>query len=291
MKNSIKIILLFFITQSLAQTTTSIPEWFRKNMEGSVGTWVTDNSKYQNENETMTSYTIDWKWGIGKTSITGELHGYVGEKKVGTFWQFRQYWDFEKNEGIVIQYGMNGVVGKGPIKHISGNETEMVQIFTTPSGNSKTHGHRSKLNTEEFMSSSFNIDVNGKWNVDRTYLWKRIKNEKNIKLGQLSLSLNVEDIKRSKSFYENLGFSKIDGNINQNWLILSDDTSRIGLFQGMFPNNTITFNPTNARWFYKILGEKNINIIMKTGMDKKEGKASFMIMDPDGNPILIDQHK
>ncbi|MCD2259399.1 VOC family protein [Psychroserpens sp. XSD401] len=98
-------------------------------------------------------------------------------------------------------------------------------------------------------------------------------------------------MKASYSFYKKLGFKKLEGNLDQNWVVLSDGNSKIGLFQGMFPNNTITFNPIDARELYKIATSKNLPVVMKTGMDKKDGKASFMITDPDGNPILIDQHK
>ncbi|WP_298894928.1 VOC family protein [uncultured Psychroserpens sp.] len=291
MKNTMKFILLLCISQTLAQTSNTIPEWFQKNMEGSIGTWVADNAEYQNENEPMTSYAMDWKWGIGKTSITGELYGYIDDKKVGPFWEFRQYWDFKKNEGILIQYGSDGTVGIGPLKQISDSETELTQIFTTPSGVSTTHGHRSSLKPNTLTVSSFTIDANEKWTVNRSYTWKLTKAKKTNDLGQLSLSLNVKDIKASYSFYKKLGFKKAEGNLDQNWVVLSDGNSKIGLFQGMFPNNTITFNPINARELYKVATSKNLPVVMKTGMDKKDGKASFMITDPDGNPILIDQHK
>ncbi|WP_298902833.1 VOC family protein [uncultured Psychroserpens sp.] len=290
MKHTIKIMILFVISQTMAQNSSTVPKWFQKNMEGSIGTWIADNATYKNESEPMTSYAMDWEWGVGKSSITGQLYGYIGDKKVGPFWEFRQYWDFEKNQGILIQYGIDGTVGIGPLKQISSNETELTQKFTSPSGVSNVHGHRSTLSLNSFTSSSFNINENGKWVADRSYTWKRAKKKASTELGALSLSLNVKDIKTSYSFYKALGFKKIDGNLDHNWIILSDGHSKIGLFQGMFPNNTITFNPKNVRQLYSKVNKTDIKIVMKTGLDKKEGKASFMITDPDGNPILIDQH-
>ena len=290
MKNLVNIMLLFVISQAVGQNSKIIPEWFQKNMEGSIGTWVADNALYKNDNEPMTNYAMEWEWALGKKAITGQLYGFIGDKKVGPFWEFRQYWDFEKNQGILVQYGMDGTVGIGPLKPISTNETELVQVFTNPNGVSNTHGHKSTLNTNTFTSSSFNIDGNGKWTADRSYTWKRTKKDSAEGLGPLSLSLNVKDIKASQSFYKTLGFKKVDGNIDHNWIVLSDGNSKIGLFQGMFPNNTITFNPKNVRQLYDKIHKSSIHIVMKTGMDKKEGKASFMISDPDGNSILIDQH-
>jgi len=109
-------------------------------------------------------------------------------------------------------------------------------------------------------------------------------------LGIFSLSLNVKDIEKSYAFYKKLGFKSIDGAIEQKWLVLKNGTTKIGLFQGMFPNNMITFNPNDARTVYKDLQSKEVNINFSSGLDSQEGPVSFSITDPDGNPILIDQH-
>ncbi len=116
------------------------------------------------------------------------------------------------------------------------------------------------------------------------------KNKKIMDLGIFSISLAVKDIKTSKHFYEKLGFTMIDGNLDQKWAILKNGTSKIGLFQGMFPNNTLTFNSENVRDIYKKINGEEITVTMSNGMDKNEGPASFMITDPDGNPILVDQY-
>ncbi|WP_175991466.1 VOC family protein [Bacillus sp. Marseille-Q1617] len=121
-------------------------------------------------------------------------------------------------------------------------------------------------------------------------------------LGAFSVSLNVKDIHKSKEFYENLGFKTLGGDISQNWLILKNESHIIGLFQGMFEKNILTFNPgwnqdaenldsfTDVRDLQKELKAKGINILSEAD-ETGEGPASLMIEDPDGNPILIDQHR
>ena len=122
-----------------------------------------------------------------------------------------------------------------------------------------------------------------------------------MKLGAFSVSLNVKDIHASKSFYENLGFTKFAGDISQNYLIMKNGNSLIGLFQGMFENNILTFNPgwdenatklelfDDVRNIQKRLKDKGVKI--ETEADENtSGPASFIIVDPDGNSILVDQH-
>ncbi len=122
-----------------------------------------------------------------------------------------------------------------------------------------------------------------------------------MELGAFSVSLNVKDIRASKSFYEALGFKEFGGNINQNWLIMKNGQCVIGLFQGMFENNILTFNPgwdqsantlqayTDIREIQTQLKTKGISFI-KEIEETAEGPANFILSDPDGNAILIDQH-
>ena len=116
--------------------------------------------------------------------------------------------------------------------------------------------------------------------------------EEKIATGKYSISLNVNDIIKSKIFYEQLGFETLPemGSVEQKWLILSNGETKIGLFQGLFPSNTITFNPSDVRKIHKKLKEQGITPVFATGMDKLEGPCTFSISDPDGNPILFDQH-
>lgn len=120
-------------------------------------------------------------------------------------------------------------------------------------------------------------------------------------LGAFSISLAVKDIKSSKLFYENLGFQVFGGDESQNWLIMKNSNHVIGLFQGMIENNILTFNPgwdqngntqesfTDVRDLQKMLKDKDIKFDTEAD-ENTTGPASFVISDPDGNPILVDQH-
>lgn len=122
-----------------------------------------------------------------------------------------------------------------------------------------------------------------------------------MKLGAFSASLSVKDIKASKQFYETLGFSVYAGQLEKNYLIMKNGNALIGLFQGMFKNNILTFNPgwdenankvepfDDVRTIQKHLKSSGINIEKEIDENAK-GPASFMVFDPDGNAILLDQH-
>lgn len=123
-----------------------------------------------------------------------------------------------------------------------------------------------------------------------------------MKLGAFSVSLSVKDIHKSKSFYESLGFQVFGGDITQNWLIMKNESTIIGLFQGMFEKNILTFNPgwnenaenlesfTDIRDLQKNLKAQGINLLTEAD-ESSEGPASITIEDPDGNSILVDQHR
>lgn len=126
--------------------------------------------------------------------------------------------------------------------------------------------------------------------------------KKEIKLGAFSISLAVKDIHKSKEFYEKLGFSYKGGNIDQNWIVLKNGTAVIGLFQGMFEDNIITFNPgwdgdaQNIEEFddVRIIQEhlKSLGIELSKEADiLTSGPEHITLTDPDGNNILIDQHR
>ncbi len=122
-----------------------------------------------------------------------------------------------------------------------------------------------------------------------------------MELGAFSISLNVKNIENSKSFYEKLGFEVFAGEAAQNWLIMKNGDHLIGLFQGMFEKNILTFNPgwdkngqtlesfTDVRELQRELKEKGLKIVNEAD-ESTTGPASFIVVDPDGNPILIDQH-
>lgn len=122
-----------------------------------------------------------------------------------------------------------------------------------------------------------------------------------MELGAFSVSLAVKNLEESKLFYEKLGFKVFAGDPSQNWLILKNGEHAIGLFQGMFDKNILTFNPgwsqdaqplqtfTDVRQLQRQLKEGGIPIISEAD-ENSMGPANFMIADPDGNVILVDQH-
>jgi catechol 2,3-dioxygenase-like lactoylglutathione lyase family enzyme len=122
-----------------------------------------------------------------------------------------------------------------------------------------------------------------------------------MKLGALSISLSVKDLKTSKTFYETLGFKAFAGDVNKNYFIMKNGNALIGLFQGMFENNIITFNPgwdesanklesfDDVRTIQKHLKENNIALDREAD-ETTSGPASIVFLDPDGNVVLIDQH-
>jgi catechol 2,3-dioxygenase-like lactoylglutathione lyase family enzyme len=122
-----------------------------------------------------------------------------------------------------------------------------------------------------------------------------------VKLGAFSVSLNVKDIKASKQFYETLGFKQFAGDIEKNYLIMKNDNAQVGLFQGMFEKNILTFNPgwdesankvesfDDVRDIQKDLKDNNIKLESEVD-ENTSGPASMVMYDPDGNTILIDQH-
>lgn len=122
-----------------------------------------------------------------------------------------------------------------------------------------------------------------------------------MELGAFSISLAVKDLEASKSFYEKLGFTVFGGDAAQSWLILRNGTTTIGLFQGMFEKNILTFNPgwdSNAqkldafgdvRELQRELKAQGVKLVQEAD-ESTTGPASFVLEDPDGNPILVDQH-
>lgn len=122
-----------------------------------------------------------------------------------------------------------------------------------------------------------------------------------MELGAFSISLTVKDIAASQAFYQKLGFHIFGGDASQNWLILKNGDHVIGLFQGMFEQNILTFNPgwdnnarqldsfTDIRELQRQLKAEGLTLLSEAD-ENSNGPASFMLLDPDGNPILVDQH-
>ena len=131
---------------------------------------------------------------------------------------------------------------------------------------------------------------------------KDSKKQNTMELGAFSISLKVKDIKKSVEFYEKLGFTYKGGNIDQNWIVLKNGNTVIGLFQGFIEENTLTFNPgwdqqasevnpfTDVREIQKKLKAKDVKLDREAD-EKTSGPEYIILKDPDGNPILIDQHR
>lgn len=129
----------------------------------------------------------------------------------------------------------------------------------------------------------------------------REKESKPMQLGNFSVSLSVKDIKASKAFYEKLDFKQVGGVLEQNWVVLQNGTTTIGLFQGMFEGNLLTFNPGWDKDAKALEGFQDVRELQRTleargiaptsrADEKTTGPASFTLADPDGNVLLFDQH-
>ena len=137
--------------------------------------------------------------------------------------------------------------------------------------------------------------------VKEKLVFKNVITEKIMKLGCFSISLAVKDLKKSKAFYEKIGFEVFAGEESHGFLIMKHEDTNIGLFQGMFEKNILTFNPgwnqnaenvesfDDVRELLEQIKSKGIEIAEES-ISGEQGPSSFSIIDPDGNPILIDQH-
>ncbi len=124
---------------------------------------------------------------------------------------------------------------------------------------------------------------------------------KPLELGNFSVSLAVKDIKASLAFYEKLGFKPVGGRLEQKWIVLQNGSARVGLFQGMFPKNLMTFNPgwsqdrlalerfQDVRELQRALKARGLKMAVEAD-ESTQGPAHFVVTDPDGNDLLFDQH-
>jgi lactoylglutathione lyase len=130
---------------------------------------------------------------------------------------------------------------------------------------------------------------------------KQPKKDEPVQLGNFSISLTVKDVKASKEFYEKLDFKQVGGKLEQNWVVLQNGTTTVGLFHGLFEKNSLTFNPgwtpmketlkdfQVVRELQRTLKARGLKLKLEAD-EKTDGPAFFTLEDPDGNPILVDQH-
>jgi len=171
---SLMLILLLGSAQALA---AEIPQWFLDDLEESIGTWIADNSEYKSDEEPYEKYGLEWKYGIGNTSLIGRMFAYQDGKEIGPFWQFRQYWDNESGQAVVLQFGWYGEIGAGTYRPLEDGSVEVIQNFVKPNGETRPVRHINKVADDHFSSTSFEMQ-DGEWVQDRsTYIWKKVEHE------------------------------------------------------------------------------------------------------------------
>lgn len=269
-----------------AQSHT-VPNWFMNCNAELQGVWITDNLEYFSEEEPFVKYIVEWQYGIGNQSLTGKLFGQDRNGRKTVFWEYRQYWDNETGEAVLLQFGTNNIIGEGSLHYKAEGKYESIQVFTLSDGRNWIEKHESSLSGDSMVTVSYEKSSEEDWKKKRTYLWLR---QNSLELGLFSMSLSVEDLESSLDFYRLLDFTVVDGALEKNWLILKNGEIKLGLFHSMFPQNTITFNPGDARIIYRRLEKNDIPILFEQGVRNTQGPCSFSFLDPDGNPILIDQH-
>lgn len=173
------LLLLLITTPALAAQTLPdehhpMPEWAHAEMTRLIGTWHTDNSAYQSEDEPYEAYGIEWSWGIGETNVVGRLFALYNGEEVGPFWEFRQFWHPGEGAMMVYQFGWGGVVGIGPMEQIDEHSSRLLQTFYNPDGPARLDGHRTTFRDGDKITESFNVDENGTWVPRRTYTWKKV---------------------------------------------------------------------------------------------------------------------
>ncbi len=126
------LVCLSLFGNSFAQTKdTPMPKWLQEHMNfitAGTGIWITDNSRFKNENEPFDEYGTEWKWGIGKKSITGRLFGLKDQKEAGDLWEFRLFWHPQERKAILQQFGGNGIVGIGEMRNIESTGVRWIEL-------------------------------------------------------------------------------------------------------------------------------------------------------------------
>ena len=169
----IHILLLSFISAGNAQEL-GIPDWYLQEIQSEAGTWIADNRKYKSDQEPFEYYVIEWEYGINKKSLIGKMYGLRNGENSEPFWEFRKYWDGEKKIPIVMQFGGDGTIGIGELKRKNEKETELLQVFTSPTGSQYRVGHRTLvIDSLSHVGSSFSVNEQNEWVENRSYTWTK----------------------------------------------------------------------------------------------------------------------
>lgn len=166
MKSFVFGIIMLLSLSSMAQT---IPQWYTDLVERKVGEWVADNVKYKSDSETSEYYTLVWWKGANETDLYGVLKGEEDE----VYWNFYQFYDGKNEKAVLIQYGQNGVEGKGELHHVS-DTLSVKQAFINTEGLKWEELHQTILIEEgKEQTLNYTIGINGDLKIGRVYEWER----------------------------------------------------------------------------------------------------------------------
>ena len=150
-----------------------IPEWYQKEIEQSIGTWIADNKAYQSSAEPFDHYMLEWKKGKNEQEITGKMYGKSKDIISEPIWEFRQYWDMDLHEARVSQKTDNGITGGGTLIKDSDSSTLLMLEIKVPGGSGFSEKNIFLIQKLERINQSFRLDTTGKWIPNRSYKWIR----------------------------------------------------------------------------------------------------------------------
>lgn len=159
---------------AVSGATADPPAWLLTEMNHLVshgGRWITDNSPWISDDEPWQQYGMEWRQGTEAGVITGRLFGLANGTEQ-TFWEFRMYWEEERQQAVIWQRGGDGTIGTGPLRPSGNGEMEAIQVFTAPDGTTSTIRHLSTTTDETHATRSFQR-VEGEWQPRRQYVWTK----------------------------------------------------------------------------------------------------------------------
>lgn len=167
------------------------PPWFQRELERNVGLWIADNSKYMDETEPFEQYGIEWKWGLGKMSIEGELFGLYKGQRSSSFWKLVQYWDAGRKEAVVLQFGVMGAVGQGVLKRIDDVDISLTQHFLFQDGSVRWERHETEQYDGYDIGASLTLDKEGEWQQRRVYTWRKVDRNKQSTVDRITTRIDT----------------------------------------------------------------------------------------------------